>query len=145
MERDGVFQWGCHQAFVFSGVLHSCWCRSNKIRGPRILCTGFIRLEKNNSSVLNPQIDHPPKRIEQVTMFANTQAPAVKNMVRCTAYNLDHKCCDTITFAPSCPSILRSNSCLWVGVQKVTGKSNIKGRAEERNIINSLHAISVLF
>ena len=39
-----------------------------------------------------------------------------------------------ITFAPSPHSMLRSHSCLCIGVQKATGRSNIEGRAEERNI-----------
>ena len=49
-------------------------------------------------------------------------------------YSLGHKCCNTITFAPSPPSMLRSHSCLWIGMQKANGRSNIEGRAEERNI-----------
>ena len=35
---------------------------------------------------------------------------------------------------PSPNSMLRSHSCLWIGVQKATGRSNIERKAEEKNI-----------
>ena len=79
-------------------------------------------------------------------------------------YSLGHKCCNTITFAPSPPSMLRSHSCLWIGVQNATGRNpfnvevtfmfmdcNAKSNWQKQHqrkggiLVHSLYVISVLF
>ena len=53
-----------------------------------------------------------------------------------------YKCCNTDGNLPPLPL---QGWCLWVGVQKPTGKCNIDWRDEEGYVINSFDALHLLF
>ena len=57
-------------------------------------------------------------------------------------YSLGHKCFNTDGNLSPLPL---QCCCLWVGVQKPTGKCNIDGREEKGYVINSFDALHLLF